>query len=282
MASQHATETELRLAGLAAAGAVAHALLLSGCSQSGDGGDNATVTTTTVSSTTSYLDNRTTTTTRSTTTTTIHQACNVLTSNDCAGNDVGRLPAFYWMDCCEACSRTVACHAWTHDARDIDDRTCYLKSACPALTRSDPGLTSGVVAGRHCDARDGCACDCSIYGFNPGSCDAAGDDGSCCFACCCLAPPTTTTTTTTSGPCALQHGLECLNGDLWDTHVESLDDCCDLCRIEPTCTDFTFVLYSADGRPRCYLKTGCDGFGDCGGCTYGHVSRDPDDGATTV
>lgn len=284
MASHGVVETEPRRARLAIAGALAlaHALLVSGCSQSGND-DNSTVTTTTGVTTTSQFDNRTTTTAAATTTTTLHQACAVLTSNDCSGNDVEQHPAFEWWHCCEMCSSHVNCHAWTHDARNIDDRTCYLKTACPSISRADAGLTSGVVAGRHCDARGGCACDCSKYGFSSDACNLEYDDGSCCWGCCCTAPPTTTTTTTTtSPPCALQQGLECLNGDLWDTHVDGIDDCCDLCREVAECTDFTFALYSADGRPRCYLKTGCDGFGACGGCTYGHVSRDSIGRATTV
>lgn len=72
-------------------------------------------------------------------------SCSLQAGYDCYGNDISNVPASTPQDCCDLCSNTTGCAAFTHDQYGPTGQktpTCYLKSAC-----SDKKNKSDAVAG---------------------------------------------------------------------------------------------------------------------------------------
>ena len=61
--------------------------------------------------------------------------CDIQTGMDCVEADISNEPKDTYAECCELCSATPACTAFTHNtynARGQRQGTCYMKSACSA------------------------------------------------------------------------------------------------------------------------------------------------------
>lgn len=76
--------------------------------------------------------------------------CSFLTNIDCAGDDLSDLPAASVEDCCNLCSETQSCTAFTHNEYDGHGAPhCYLKSSCDKQVVR-PGSHSGTVTEPQC------------------------------------------------------------------------------------------------------------------------------------
>lgn len=84
--------------------------------------------------------------------------CKIQNNVDCVGKDVFDLPAVSIQDCCNMCSNTTDCKAFTHNMVDGHGSPhCYLKSSCSgAASRS--GSNSGTIDKLECSYLDNTDC----------------------------------------------------------------------------------------------------------------------------
>jgi len=76
--------------------------------------------------------------------------CTFLTNIDCAGHDLSDSPAASLQDCCNLCSETHGCSAFTHNKHDGHGAAhCYLKASCDGQVARQ-GSNSGAVTEPHC------------------------------------------------------------------------------------------------------------------------------------
>ena len=74
--------------------------------------------------------------------------CALTSKGDCFGDDVSNQPAATPEACCDLCSSTAGCAAFTHaqyDPTGAQNPTCYLKSGCDTKQPCDT-CTAGEVA----------------------------------------------------------------------------------------------------------------------------------------
>lgn len=73
--------------------------------------------------------------------------CSLTSGQDCSGNDISSHAASDAQACCNLCTQTTGCKAFTHNQYDAHGQkvgTCYLKSACSTKT-SAGSCTAGIV-----------------------------------------------------------------------------------------------------------------------------------------
>merc|ERR1712048_605794 len=161
-----------------------------------------------------------------------------LEDTDCDGMDLENLAIETAEECCELCSNTTGCGAFTHNIFDGHlHATCYLKASCDESKRSGKrGCTSGVP-------------------------DVLPP----------TLPPTTPTPTGMCGASNYLQNTDCAGHDITDKAMATADDCCDWCADTEGCTAFTHNMVDGHGAPHCYLKKACnvEDQGWNGACTSG-------------
>jgi hypothetical protein len=146
-----------------------------------------------------------------------------LADTDCDGSDILNKQVDDAADCCELCSQTAGCGAFTHNVFDGHvSATCYLKKSCTdEQKKGKRGCMSGVPA--H---------------ISP-------------------APPPTPTPPGQCGGNYLEN-KDCAGADITDKPMDNADGCCQFCSETPGCTAFTQNMVDGHGSPHCYLKENCD------------------------
>lgn len=148
---------------------------------------------------------------------------NWLADTDCDGGDLTNHQVDEAADCCELCSNTTGCGAFTHNVFDgHQSATCYLKKSCEGeRQKAKRGCMSGVPA---------------------------------------HIAPTPPPTPTPPGSCGGNYleNTDCSGADITDMPADNADACCDKCSETPGCTAFTHNMVDGHGAPHCYLKENCD------------------------
>lgn len=185
------------------------------------------------------------------------------TDIDYYGNDLKTIYGILPNDCCEQCSKTDGCRAYTFVNENPDGKSaCYLKSAQsgrvekkgavsaelvydPTPTPSPPtpsppaGCPNGV--GAPCgNAQSGAKCCvdsafCQPWNSGYYQCITKPENAKC---------PTVVV------------GMDFYGKDIETKYGLLPDSCCDACFVHPQCHIFTFVNENPDGRSACYLKSG--------------------------
>ncbi|KAF4030340.1 PAN domain [Phytophthora infestans] len=169
---------------------------------------------------------------------------------DFYGNDLQTIYGLYPTDCCERCTKTSGCAAYTFINENADGRTaCYLKSST-AGRRAKKGAVSAAYKDftePTCPAKIGDSCGNSNSG--PTCCPS----GSFCqpwnagYYQCVAAPEWCPD---------VQVGVDYYGDDLSMKKGLQPDLCCQACLDDAKCKALTFVSKNDDGQSACYLKTG--------------------------
>lgn len=146
-----------------------------------------------------------------------------LQDTDCSGADLLNKAVKDTNDCCELCSKTPGCGAFTHNVWDgHKDATCYLKKSC---TETQKGSKRGCISGVPMQ----------------------------------LAPTPPPPPPTPPGMCGGGYfeTTDCEGADIKDKAMDNEDGCCEWCSQTPGCTAFTQNMVDGHGSPHCYLKKSC-------------------------
>jgi len=142
---------------------------------------------------------------------------------DCGGGDILNKAVKDVGDCCELCSATAGCGAFTHNVWDgHNDATCYLKKSCTEEQKKGKrGCMSGIPA---------------------------------------QITPAPAPTPTPPGQCGGNYldSVDCAGADVADKAMDNADGCCQWCSETPGCTAFTQNMVDGHGSPHCYLKESCE------------------------
>jgi len=142
---------------------------------------------------------------------------------DCSGGDILNRPVKDEGECCELCSQTPGCGAFTHNRWDgHNDATCYLKKSCSEeQQRGKRGCISGIPL--------------EII-------------------------PAPAPTPTPPGMCGGNYleATDCSGADVADKAMDNADGCCQWCSETDGCTAFTHNMVDGHGSPHCYLKETCE------------------------
>uniref|UniRef100_K3WD79 Apple domain-containing protein n=1 Tax=Globisporangium ultimum (strain ATCC 200006 / CBS 805.95 / DAOM BR144) TaxID=431595 RepID=K3WD79_GLOUD len=169
------------------------------------------------------------------------------TDIDYYGNDLKTIYGIFPNDCCNECSKTSGCRAYTFVNENPDGKSaCYLKSATSGRVEKK-GAVSGELSvcanevGAPCgNAQSGPACCVDSAFCQPWN---AG------YYQCIAKPPNAKCPTVVVG-------IDFYGLDIETKYGLLPDSCCDACYAHPQCHTFTFVNENPDGRSACYLKTG--------------------------
>jgi len=142
---------------------------------------------------------------------------------DCGGGDILNKAVADAGECCELCSETPGCGAFTHNVWDgHNDATCYLKKSCTEEQKKGKrGCMSGIPA---------------------------------------QITPAPAPTPTPPGQCGGNYldSVDCAGADVADKAMDNADGCCQWCSETPGCTAFTQNMVDGHGSPHCYLKESCE------------------------
>jgi len=174
------------------------------------------------------------------------------TDIDYKGNDLKTVYSLSPGDCCETCSTTSGCAAYTFVNQNPDGKTaCYLKTSAAGRVAK-----KGAVSAAYKD-------------YKPPTCSAKLGDGcgnaqagaSCCpsgsycqpwnqyYYQCVAVPPV--------AKCPeVFPGVDFYGADLRTVYGLLPDGCCDACAKDASCKAYTFVNENTDAKTACYLKTG--------------------------
>ncbi|GLE05761.1 hypothetical protein PINS_up014809 [Pythium insidiosum] len=205
------------------------------------------------------------------------EQCRIESGVDYVGNDMGGVAAVTSGECCDKCSQTAGCRAFSWSA--WNGGSCWLKSAKGETKRSD-GVESGVVS---TPPSDKCQVEQDVdYEGGDLASERASDVGECCDQCqrrndcrafswtawnggtCFLkrskgatkwsrgvksgtvkrAPP--------SDQCALEHGVDFVGHDVGSAPGASAEDCCGLCAERSGCGAFTWSPWNGGV---CFFKS---------------------------
>ncbi|KAG1704700.1 hypothetical protein DVH05_005629 [Phytophthora capsici] len=156
----------------------------------------------------------------------------------------------YPTDCCDKCTSTSGCAAYTFINENPDGKTaCYLKSSTAGRT-AKKGAVSAInknYVPPTCNAKIGDSCGNAYSGpsccpngafcqpWNPGYYQ-------------CVAVPDWCPT--------IEVGVDYYGNDLSVRKGLLPDSCCKACHDDSSCKAFTFVNKNEDGQSACYLKSG--------------------------
>lgn len=222
---------------------------------------------------------------------------------ECDGVDILDKAAATPDECCDFCTVTNGCAAFTHKGIDEEhgEPWCYLKASCesqPWLNNTNatsgtygdaaqcipfPGIDCGEddiadkPASSYGECCDACAALAGCGGFTFKNPDYYHGQPWCYMKASCLAsnqtedPPCTSGATPNVAKCGwVRPGKDCAGNELVSRAAATPEECCDLCTNTHRCQAFTHRADDpAHGQPYCYLKTACDALEDCESCNSG-------------